>query len=264
MAEFNVLPWQNENSLTSYPLVYPLDYDGFIVGASFIQFDYFIPVLGTIFVGSGSVEVTITFDCGEVTQSYSETEYHAGVREIRFMDGEDRYLGCLTVGEQANFLWDNFRGQKLVKNIPFLPSVVWSIPSKDAVYALDSIYGDVVFSIDLSETTSFTNPQSFNYQNNFIPGISFENTAGGETIFYNFNSVNNALIFNAVANHAIPVGDFSVHALKRINLVPPVDNNLYLASNDLIKFSSINNQKLQISLAGKSVSGASIVPTLAS
>jgi hypothetical protein len=264
MADFNVLPWQNENSLTSYPLVYPLDYDGFIVDASFIQFDYFVPILNSIFVGPDYMEVTITFDSGEVTQTYSESAYRAGIREIRFMEREDRYLGCITVGERTDFLWENFRGQRLVKNIPFLPTVVRSIPSKDAVYALDDIYGDVVFGIETAESTSFSNPNSFSYQNNFIPGMSFENNAGGETIFYNFNTINNALVFNAVANHALPLEDAPVWALKRINLVPPVDNNLYLASNDLIKFSSVNNQKLQISLAGQSATGASIVPTLAS
>jgi hypothetical protein len=262
MAEYNVLPWQNENSLSSYPLVFPLDFDGFIVDASFIQFDYFVPVLNTIFIGTDHIEITITFDKGQLTQTYSNSQFNAGIREIRFIENNNRYLGCITVGEKTTFLWENFVGQNLIKNIPFLATVVKSIPSKDAVYTLDSLYGDIVFGVELEEVTSFSTIGGFNFQNNLIGGLVFQNTGGGSNIFYNYNINKNALVFNAVANHTFP--EASVWALKRINLVPPINNNIYLASNDVLKFKSINNQKLQISLAGESASGASLVPTLTS
>ena len=264
MAEYTVLSWQNENSLASYPLVYPLDYEGFIVDASFIQFDYFVPILKSIFISPGEIAVTVLFDRGEVTEIYSTSKYNLGVRELRFFENNERYLGCLTLGERTDYMWENFSGQNLVKNIPFMPSVVRSIPSKDAVYALDNAYGDIFFDVELNEVIGFTTPGSFNFQNSFIPGLSFQSTGGGESIFYNFRTDRNALVFNAVANHKLPEDDFSPWALKRVNLVAPVDNNLYLTSNELIKFSSINNQKIVVSLAGESASGASIVPTLAS
>lgn len=260
MAEYSVLPWQNENSLSSYPLVFPLDYDGFIVDASFIQFDYFVPVLNTVFIGPDYIEVTITFDSGELTQTYYNSQYNAGIREIRFIENNERYLGCISVGEKTTFLWENFVGQKLIKNIPFLATVVRSIPSRDAVYTLDSLYGNIVFGVELEEVTNFSSIGGFNFENNLIGGLVFQNTGGGSNIFYNYNVGKNALVFNAVANHTFP--EDSIWALKRINLVPPINNNIYLASNDVLKFKSINNQRLQISLAGESATGASIVPTL--
>lgn len=266
MAEYNPLPWQNENSLSSYPLVFPFDYDGFIVDASFIQFDYFVPILNSVLVSKEDnadyIDIAITFDSGEKIERYWREQHNEGLREVRFMENDSRYLGCITIGEQATFLWDNFMGQKLVKNIPFLATVVRSIPLKDAVYTLDSIYGDVVFDVELDELSNFSTIGDFNFQSFLITGLNVQNTGGGNNIFYNYNINKNALVFNAVANHTFP--DAHVWALKRINLVPPVNNNIFLAGNDVVKFTSINNQKLQVSLAGENSLGSSIVPTLTS
>jgi len=261
MAEYTVLPWQNENSLSSYPLVLPFDYDGFIVDASFIQFDYFIPLLKNVFVSPSEIAITIIFDYVELTQQYQRSEFNDGKREVRFIDN-DRYLGCLTLGENTVFLWDNFVGQNISRQIPFLANTVRSIPSKDAVYTFDGIYGDVIFDVELDEIDTFTSLGEFNYGVSLINGLIFQSSAGGNNIFYNINTGKNALVFNAVGNYTLP--EQTVWALKKINLIPPINNNLFLSSNDVIKFNSINNQKIQVSLAGENDPGASIVPTLTS
>jgi hypothetical protein len=245
MSEYTVFGWQNENGLFNFPFSDPFTIQDLFVDASFIQFDNFIPVLKSVYIGYDTISVTMLFDCGEITEISGTTP-----NQIRFFQNT-RYLGCLTLGAAANSIFTNFTGQIITTDLPVLPMTVRSIPSKDAVYTLDGLYGDVTFGALATDEDLYTE----------IGGIVYKTKAGGNTIFYNADTSLKSLTFNAVANHHIPENS-GIYPLKKINLIPPTGNNIFISSNDIIKFNSINNQKLGISLAGESVTSTSIVPTL--
>ena len=251
MADYNVLGWQNENGLSNYPFIDPFDIQDLIVDASFIQFDNFIPLLTYVLIDINSIDITITFDSGEATAVITRDQYVAYNRAIRYYDSvTNRYLGCLTLGEGVNTAWSNFVGQKMQRALKFISSTVRSIPSKDAVYTLDSSYGDIVLGATQDLADVYTD----------IGGIVYQTQAGGNTVFYNINNATPAITFNAVANHTIPENN-KIYPLKKINLVKPIQNNIHLDSNDIIKFNSINNQNLSIYLVGQNSAGIATVPS---
>ncbi len=250
MGDYRILGWQNEAGLTNYPLASSFDVQDLIVDASFVQFDNFVPKLTRLLVTPEALELTILFDAGEVTGILSFEQYDSGERYLRYT-GAGRYLGCVTIGVGVSQLRTEYIGQQLSRDIPFIATTVRSIPSGDAVYTLDSRYGNIVFGALSDIEDTYTE----------IGGIVYKTSAGGNTMFYNINKNRKTFTFNAVGNHHIPEND--IRPLKKINLVTPVDNNLYVQSNDIIKFNSINNQNLQVYLVGSS-SGAAIAPTLAS
>jgi len=251
MADYTVLGWQNENGLSNYPFVDPFTVTGLIVDASFIQFDNFIPHVSKLLIGDDYIDITIFFDSGESTSRYSKSDDLGGVRELRFYDSVDyRYLGVVTLGDGVLLAWSDYVGQVIQKNFHFISTVVRSIPSKDAVYKLDNSYGDITLGANQDLADVYTE----------IGGIVFQTSAGGNTVFYNFQSISNNITFNAVANHALPQNR-GIYPLKKINLVKPIENNIYISSNDVIKFNSINNQNLSIYLVGENSTGAAIAPS---
>jgi hypothetical protein len=149
------------------------------------------------------------------------------------VDDSGRYLGSVTFGAGVEALWDSYMGRVFNYNLQFVPETVRSIPSKDAVYLFDGSYGDVTLTRSSSDTS----------------------------IFYNTSQSLNSITFNAVEGHSVdnrqPIG------LKKINLVSPLNNNIYLASNETIKFSSADTN-ITIDLASGTAAQAFTVPTLSS
>jgi len=245
MALYNPLSWQNENGLTSYPFAFDLDVQDFLVDAKFVQFDGFTPVLNKVKVNADNIIITLTFDYGASLPAtlYKEV-YELGdeYRSLRlYNDDASRYMGVVTFGSGVNILWDNYVGRELTYNAPFAANTTSSIPSKDAVYTLDSNYGDVQLSRTLED----------------------------KAIFYNVSTELNALTFNAVYGHAIstssPGGDGPpVNGLRQINLVRPINNNINLASNDVIKITSRNAASLYVDLVAGTPSTSFLLPTLIS
>ena len=238
MAIFNPLPWHNENALSSYPFLSDLEVQDFIVDASFVQFDNFIPVLNYFTVNNSNITLAITFDYGQTTGIVlSKNQFSSGntTSFIRLHNPTtERYLGTLTFGPGANTLWEGYEGQKVIVEKSFVAETVRSIPSKDAVYTFDGNYGDVTLS----------------------------RTSEDETVFYNTHLDLNSITFNAVTGHAINPG--IKEGLRKINLVPPLNNNINLASNDVIKITPNNNTSLTISLVSGNSSAAFSLPTLIS
>ena len=236
MATYNVLERASENSLTSFPLTEELEVQNFIVDASFIQFDNFIPQLNRIFVDSDAIKLDITFDFGKLTSiSFTRQAYLAGenYRHVRIYTPEnDRYLGVLSFSSGAQTLWEQNTGRQFTYNIPFYTSTVKSIPSSCGVFLFDNRYGAV----------ELTKPNTDN------------------TIFYNISTIKNSITFNAVTNHSVPSD--SLGGLRKINLVRPIRNNITLAANDVIKFTPQNAATLNIDLASNSASSTVSVPTL--
>jgi len=242
MPTYNVLNWRNENSLTGYPFSSDMDVQDFIVDAKFIQFDDFIPTLEYASIESSSLTLTITFDFGRHTEiqflksSFDQGEAYRYVDIYTPANYNKRYLGSVTFGPGASVLWANYVGRKLNYGKQFLSEVVRSIPSKDAVYTFDGHYGDVILSRD---------------------------PTNDKTIFFNKALNLNAIVHNAVGGHTVE--GVSAQGLRQINLVKPRNNNINLASNDVIKINSETNTYLTISLVGGSNSSrAFAIPTLAS
>lgn len=242
MATYNPLSWQNENTLSGYPFDRDLEVQGIIVDAKFVQFDNFIPVLNYIYVDFSKIELSISFDYGTSSSvTFLKSKYDLGnsYRHLRiYQPSNNRYLGTVVFGEGVQILWQQYAGQKLVLNVPFLSETVRSIPSKDAVYLFDSSYGD----------------------------INLGRTEKDRTIFYNVSEEMNSITFNAVGGHSVTevIDEGLVNGLKQINLVKPLHNNINLASNDIIKIASVNASSLQISLVAGNKSTAFSLPTLIS
>lgn len=236
MATYNVLEWVDENSLTSYPLSEELEVQGVIVSANFIQFDNFIPILNEIFVDSVSINFKITFDFGRHTSlMFYRQKYDMGeaYRYLRiYTPDKSRYLGTLSFGRGVSTLWNEHIGRKFTYSLPFSPSVVRSIDSNSGVYRLDGSYGD----------------------------LTLGRTAQDATIFYNMSSSFKTVMFNAVTGHSVESSD--TIGLRKINLVSPVNNNINLAANDVIKFTPQNAAALSVDLVAGLSSSNFAIPTL--
>lgn len=240
MSTLNPLSWQNENNLSNYPLDNFTDYPSFISDANFVQFDTFVPVLKYVLVETTSIKLAIEFDAGlqeNITFYKSRFLEQEAFRFLRiYTPDNSRYLGTLSFGQETINLWESFIGRKLTYNASFNSATVKSIPKNHGVYTFDSLYGSVVIT----------------------------KTAADESVFYNtykFNSLNSNLIFNAVTYHEVKS---SSNALKKINLVKPVNNNITLSSNDLIKITPSTSAVggLDISLVSGTPSKAFVIPTL--
>lgn len=240
MAIYNPLSWQNENALSSYPFTFDIDPQDLIVGASFAQFDGFLPTLNTVFVNADSLVFNITFDAGIRSGiTVYKAVYDIGIhyRNVRiYTEDGSRYLGVLTIGPGAQSLWASYVGREFKLNVPFCADSVRSVTSKDAVYLFDSNYGD----------------------------IELGRTQGDKTIFYNVSLDLNSITFNAVTNHSIDDPSLKPEGLRRINLVPPKDNNINLAANDVIKFTALNNSSITVDLVSGTSSATFTLPTLTS
>jgi hypothetical protein len=240
MAIYNSLSWQNENALSSYPFDKDLEPQDFIVDASFIQFDNFVPVLNYCYVADEQIDLSFTFDFGTLeTVSFLRDQYDSGAfyRHLRIHQPlNNRYLGTVVFGIGANTLWEQSKGQRLVFNQKFSSTTVKSIPYKDAVYLFDSIYGNV----------------------------SLGRTSEDRAIFYNASEELNAITFNAVGGHSVTedIENGASEGLKQINLVKPLHNNINLASNDIIKITPTNAVSLEISLVSGNRAAAFALPTL--
>jgi hypothetical protein len=247
MSEYIALSWQNENGLTNYPLTLPFEINDLIVDASFIQFDNYVPTFSSVLIGENYMTFNLIFDLGEVSATYNQSDYSAGIKNLRFYDnGGDRYLGCLTIGVGATKAWDSYVGENLIAGatlggpIPFVASTVKSIPLNDAVYTLDGSYGEIYLGANQDVADSFAD----------IGGIIYQTSAGGNTIFYNSVSSPPSITFNAVGN-SVPPASNNIYPLKQINLTKPKNNNITIGGNDVIKFNSINNQNLEIYVVGQ-------------
>jgi len=236
MATNNILEWANESSLSNYPFNSPFELEDCISAASFIQFDNFIPELKGMFIDIDNIVLDILFDFGRhssivfTKQKYLLGDAHRSVRI--YTPNNNRYLGCIKFGLGLNTAWRQNVGRKIECSLPFISGLVKSIPSNSGVYTLDNVYGDV----------------------------ELNRTAQDSTIFYNLSTSKKTVTFNAVTNHEVPPGSYG--GLKKINLVSPVNNNINLAANDVIKITTLNASSLTIELVAGASSSEFSLPTL--
>ena len=211
MPSREILEWSNSNLEDDYPLQTTGDLPTTVLSsARWLQFDGFLPVLKSLLVSSNSIAFTFLIDAGELTVSFGNAEGYALP-----IYKESRFLGHLRFGYGLDTLREEYVGQELQVNAIFHPSTVHAIPSNAGVYSFAGNYGAL----------TFTEAETFFY--NQAPGV---------------------LTFNAVANYK-PNTQASP-ALKQLNLMKPVNNQVYLGSNDVVKIYSTDIFTLKIGTAG--------------
>jgi hypothetical protein len=236
-----ILSYQNELGRTHYPLQPNTSViNNLIVDATLIQFDGFVPVLQSILVSATDLTITIQFDLLTLSFTYLQSSYTAGVRHVSIYDNlnsyNKRYLGRIVFGDGVVDLWNNKVSQLLTFGVPFIPSVVRSVPSTAGLFSLQGRFGTIELLGDPSM----------------------------DSMFFTTNPSDNWIAFNGVGHFKLPDAPPSP-ALKLLNLVAPVDNNIFLGSNDIIKVSTQGGGGLSISLVGNtSVAADSIATTMSS
>jgi len=230
MADYNILEWQNENRLNSFPFESDIVVPDFIVDAKFVQFNNFAPILNYIQIDTNSIRVNITHDDGIIEALYIKA---SNARSIRLYTGDSyRYLGVLTLGPGAEALLQTHVGQKLTYETRFASETVISIPSSAGVFTFDRNFGEVSLTRGSADTT----------------------------IFYNINTELNSITLNAVAGHE---ATGAARGLRQLNLVKPKDNNINLVSNDVIKFTSSGGfVGLEVALVSGNPTKSFNLPTL--
>jgi hypothetical protein len=240
MSKYNTLSWQNENALSGYPFNVSFEVENFIVAASFIQFDNYIPTLTLVSVEKDYISLDIIFDDLQTTTvKFYKSAYLLGeaYRYIKIYSNDtNRYFGTITFGIGALNLWNMYVGRKIKSNLQFMTSTVRSIPKKDAVYTFDGLFGDLKLGRADTDLSIFYNTS--------------ENTV----------TEHNVIMFNAVHGHAPLTPD--PRTLKKINLVSPVNNNISLESNDVIKITAVEGETLTIDLISGNTDKAFSIPTL--
>lgn len=204
-----ILEWTNEHSVTNYPLSKPLTPLDFIVDASFVQFDGFIPVLKTVTVRRTQLILVILTDAGEVQVVVNKPSSITFPGTAVVVRGGGRYLGVLTFGQGLVDIFVRYLDAVLKPNIPFVPSVVRGVNSKGGVYSLAGYSGDV-------EVTTGPTPKE-------------------RALF--FEQAGNQVTWNA----GWPGTLVDRVPLKSLNKVLPIGNNVFIEDSDLIKITPTGN-----------------------
>lgn len=212
------LDWENQNSLAQYPFMQSAPISNVIVDASFQQFDNFVPTLNYILVDSTSLIVNLTYDTGTNNFTLLQSDYNSAINFIRMFDGT-RYIGRLTFNDGVNNLWNAYVGQEITFNLPFVATTVRSISSNAGVFSISALYGEILFT---NASTDFN-------------------------VF--FNTGNNFATFNAVGNYVLPETP-PPQALKLLNLMPPLNNNVFISSDAIIQFSGDGIGSINANLVG--------------
>lgn len=205
MMNIGIVEWLDEHNNGEYPMDRDIGLRNFIVDAHFIQFDGFVPVLVSVDVQPTKVVLVIEFDkeTKEVTINYTPITYSLPVR----MYGTDgRYMGMLTIGPGFNNLITDNAGSKYVLNVPFAATTVLSVNSQNGVYSIQGVAANPIV------IKTGTTPLDMNIQLGIV----------GTTITW--NAV-------AIPRPATPV----IVALKSLNSIVPVNNNINIFDTDVVK-----------------------------
>lgn len=208
-TRIGILEWTNEHSTTNYPLSKPMSPIDFIVDASFVQFDGFVPVLKTVTVKRTQLILALQTDAGEVKVTINKPSSSTFPGGSAVVMGGGRYLGELTFGQGLVNIFVQHLDAVLKLNIPFVPSVVRGVSSKSGVYSLAGYSGDV-------DVVTGATPQE-------------------RALF--FGQAGNQVTWNAGW-----LGTFIDRVpLKSLNKVLPIGNNVFIEDSDLIKITPSGN-----------------------
>lgn len=204
-----ILEWTNEHSVSNYPLAKSIGLMDFIVDASFVQFDGFVPTLKTITVKRTQLTLLLSMDVGDVQVVVNKPSSFSFPGTSVFIERGERYLGALVFGQGLVDIFVQHLDAVLKVNAAFVPSVVRGVSSKGGVYTLADRYGDVPF------TTGGT-PQT--------RALFFD--VAGDDVTWNAGWVGNF-------TDRVP--------LRTLNKVLPIANSVVIEDSDLIKVTPEGN-----------------------
>lgn len=215
-----VQEWENEHSQSAYPFTQDALYNNIIVDASFQQFANSGVTLNYIQVNLTSLDLNLTYDIGTSDFTLQQSDYLSGINYIRLVVGT-RYVGRITFQDGVNTLWNNYVGQQLNFNLSFVATTIRSFNLNAGVYSIAGITGNVIF------------------------GTTDSN------VFYNSADSDNGnfITFNAVGNHELPETT-TFQALKKLNLLTPISNNIFISSSDVVQINGDGIGSLNVSLVG--------------
>ena len=212
----NTLTWQNETSLTPYPLSKSIGHDTLIIDANFIQFDNFVPSLTKVEFGNESISLTIVFDRYTKVIEVLRSNF-TGIPYAHTVKFADRYVGKIVFGADALALSSSLNNHELDVDVKFLAFLVKSIPSNAGVFKLDGMHGAL----------HFTSDENISY---LVTGQKVR--------------------FDAVSIPTLTDQPY----LKTLNSIAPTSNNVFLRDSELIKVSSNGAATVLISLIGTGIS----------
>lgn len=200
---YGILEWNNENSVSCYPLSRLFTPADFIVDATFVQFDAFVPILKSVAVSQGVVTITITTDAGDIVTSIDKPSSSYTPGYIVKLTSNNRHLGFLVFGQGLVSIFNTYIETTIKANIPFDISTVRGISSKAGVYSIAGYTGDV------NIYTGDSKPQ--------------------QTLFFDISGNNVTWNAGSLATAADAV------ALMTLNGVTPINNAVFIEDSTLIK-----------------------------
>lgn len=199
---YGVLEWTNENGLSSYPLTKMITPSDFLIDASFVQFDGFVPVLKSMTVSQSKVVLVLVTDAGNITVEIAKPLSTQFPNTVVAVTTANRKLGFLVFGQGLATIFSLYLDTTLTLNIPFLPSVVRGVNSNAGVYSIEAYTRAV----------------------NIYTGATAD-----QSIF--FDVASNNVTWNAGALPTV----ISTNPLKTLNGVHPIGNAVFIEDSDVIK-----------------------------
>ena len=208
---YGILEWSNEHSLGSYPLAKVFNPVDFLVDATFVQFDGFVPVLKQLKVTQTTMTITITTDAGDVDVLVSKPgpSDYAPELSARVVSSKGRHLGYLVFGQGLVTVFATKLNDTVKVNIPFHQTCVRGVNSNSGVYSIEGYAGAV--------------------------NITTGSSPAARSIF--FDTSDPVVTWNAGFVSAQQPG----LPLKTINGVTPVNNAVFIQDSDLIKVTPQGN-----------------------
>ena len=209
MSTLGTLGWREENAREAYPLAYQQDMPKFIVDATWVQFDGYVPVLHAVSATGSEVTLEIQTREGLLTETVSLVSISGLFTTVSWVDEYDRSLGRTVLSaEGLASVIAKYAGSRVVCNYPFAACTVVSVNHEAGVYSIENRYGNVHVS-----TVNADSPE-------FRQAI-FIQASAPQTWTWNASSM---------------PGDFTeVTALKTINGVGPQNFGIWIETNDIIR-----------------------------
>jgi hypothetical protein len=223
MDNLEFIQREDEFRLSGYPFVRESVLDGLFVEATFVQF-LGVPVLSAFQFGNTLLQVTISFEEGEITSTLEVSLYQQGARRLIFRRTDGTFLGVVVFGEDVLSKFQPlYFGKLMLVSEAFSTSTTTHVHSDAGIFKLNSFYGDIVVRRAIE------------------PGFI------DERVF--FTKHQDYVTINCVYGHKIPTTVPPI--LKQVNGITPTNNAIFFNNSELLKFkSSMSPGSLNISIAG--------------
>lgn len=233
--------WRNEHAGTGYPLLGLLPVKDFIVDASFIQLDGFIPILVSVSITGNNITLVIRLSGINQEVLIPHADYTDGLSNRIFNSSDNTYIGTLVYGAGVNELFNNFVGETWRVNLSFAASTVIPLSSKNGVYSINNKYGDLNIATGIAlSPTMVVNKEKNEYARTIYHKID------GNIIQWSAVAVPDVFRtpkLKTINNHAPLNNDIDIREMGVINILP-VAGGLDLSvinSNNIVSSIKYNN-----------------------